>query len=617
MKLGQRFRCVKCQAIVTVGQVTPARPSAGPTPGSVGPAPAQASQGPRKAPAAPGQAGPPPAPGQAQRVTAAQVARPAQAAPSNQSLFQVASGLDDDINLLDESGSTEDLASALLESASKMQAMNAAQQPAAPEAPAPPPGTPPPASLQIPGFKVGEAIAKGGMATVYKGLQVSLNRPVAIKVLDPDLAQNPEGVARFRKEAAVLSALSHNSIVGVIDAGQQAGNVYLIMEYVPGTNLRYLLENVRVPMDKLVGYVEQVLEALDYAHQKGIVHRDVKPENIIISRDQQVKLADFGIAGLTADAFGIDMAGLTRGLTKTSIALGTQHYMAPEQMKDARKVGPQADLFSTGVVLYEILTGDVPVGAFDMPSVRNPNVPASFDGIVIRALKSNPADRFASAGEMLRELRGVLAEARGEAPPPATAPAAAAAGGLAGLVGGVAGPSPEAIAAAMAAASRPPPPSSGPPGRSGAIDPEAAAALAKLKRQQEEEANWKAWQAGQEQATEFRAGSEKRERKASASRSPAASGGGDLREQVQRERARQAKHGEDEFKAKWEAKLAAQKPNPWARYARQIPGVLGAMLGILVLLSLFGAHRTAPIVRSIGPAVALGDMVRKLARLDP
>jgi tRNA A-37 threonylcarbamoyl transferase component Bud32 len=551
-------------------------------------------------------------------ITHAGIERPAQASQNNASLFHIAS-LDDELNLLDESSSTEDLASALLASAVQQQSVQATQgegrsvlpQAAAPAVPAASPGSSPglpPPRLQIPGYQVGEAIAKGGMATVYKAVQISLNRAVAVKVLDPDLAKNPEGVARFRKEAAVLSALNHNSIVGVIDAGEAGGQIYLIMEYVPGTTLRYLLENVQVPMEKLINYVQQVLTALEYAHQKGVVHRDVKPENVIISRDHTVKLADFGIAGLTADAFGMDIAGLTQGLTKTSVALGTVNYIAPEQRKNAHNVGPPADIFSTGVVLYEILTGDVPVGAFDPPSKQNPNVPASFDAVVMKSLKNDPKERFQTAPEMKQAIQAALDQATSASNPaaPGQASSAPPPGGLAGLASGVSGPSPEAIAAAMAAAASPqqPRPKTAGGGRN-RIDPEAAALLRKEQQRKEEEATWNAWQKGQEDAREFQDKANPRKAKKNmlfgggGGGGGGAVGGGNLRQEVQRKLAKEVAQRDEKFRQEWQEKEKANTPSHWRHTFRQIQGLLGALVGILLLVAVMGKEADVPVLRSI------------------
>ncbi len=409
LKVGQRFKCVKCQAIVVVGG----------SPVSAAPSASGAT-----APPAGNASGVGPAPPR-ENASGIAPARPRGNASGigpagGGGLFSVAGG-DDEVRLDDDNA--EDLASALVASASRQGPAHNPTMPGAGAAPAPKGSTAPP--FQIPGYQVGEAIGQGGMATVYKGIQISLKRPVAVKVLDANLAQDAAGLARFQKEAAVLSSMSHAGIVGIIDGGNVGGRPYLVMEYVPGTNLRYLLKNVRVPMDKLIGYLVQILAALHYAHGKGVVHRDVKPENVVIGKDQIVKLADFGVAGLTKNALGPD--GAPMGMTGTSTALGTAAYAAPEQLKDARTAGPQADLYSVGVMLYEILTGELPMGAFEPPSALNPNVPPGLDMVVLKALKRDATQRFANAVEMSEALQAALAGAPA-AGAQAPAPAAAGAG---------------------------------------------------------------------------------------------------------------------------------------------------------------------------------------------
>lgn len=594
MKVGARFRCVKCKEIVTVGKgpvptQRPSRPAS-----SVGPHPtAKGSQVGSGA--------------QARGTNSSFGPQGSASGIGPSSLFSIPN--QGGINLLDETGSTEDLASALVASATgKNRAVTPADlAPKAPpaeagSAPAAPPANP---NLpQVPGYRVDGVIAKGGMATVFKGVQESLGREVAIKILDPDLAKNPEGVARFKKEAAVLSALSHASIVSIIDAGQDGPMVYLVMEYVPGATLRYLLSNVKVSMKILLRYLEQVLEALSYAHEKGVIHRDVKPENIMVGPDERIKLADFGIAGLTAESFGLEIAGFTQGMTKTNAALGTAQYIAPEQLKNARDAGPRADLYSVGVILYEILTGEVPVGAFDPPSRRNPNVPQAIDDVVMRALKPNPELRFESAQEMLRALKDGLSTSGPKPPAPAPeaaqassgAPGAAPAGGLSGLVSDLP-PTPSLPPPSPSTSAPPSPRSQG----AQALSREAAEALARERQRKQEEATWQAWQQGQEQAQTYRDESSSRLKKKDSS-SPA----------IQVSKKPKSRAEEDaKARAAWDAKLNKEK-KARSNWLQNLKGGVSALLGVLALISLLGVQHRIPILRDIPPLLALCDWMSHL-----
>jgi len=258
-------------------------------------------------------------------------------------------------------------------------------------------------SICIPGYELISAIGQGGMGVVFKAKQVSLDRPVAIKILSPELAKIPKFVKRFNKEAKALSQLSHPGIVGVIDRGQADGVCYLVMEFVPGTTLRFLLQKVQMTLREFLDMVTQLLEALDYVHSKNIVHRDIKPENIIISKNRRMKLADFGLACLQdPDQTHSD------NLTQQNSMMGTLNYMAPEQRLNAAKVDARADIYSLGVILYEIVTGELPLGAFDPPSKVNKRLNPKLDGIIIRALKPKATDRYGTAREMLDEIKAYL-----------------------------------------------------------------------------------------------------------------------------------------------------------------------------------------------------------------
>ncbi len=251
------------------------------------------------------------------------------------------------------------------------------------------------------GYRIEGVIGRGGMGTVYKAQQLSLGRPVAIKVMPLDLAREEQFLERFHREADALSRLSHPSVVAVFDRGEIDGQPYLVMEYVEGSSLREAMRNGPLPLAEALRVTAAVLDALDHAHEKGIVHRDIKPENVLLSRDGVVKVADFGLSRLLGPDDG------TR-LTRTQLILGTYEYMAPEQREHAREADPRSDLYATGVVLYEMLAGELPIGRFALPSRRRPHdCDARVDGLIERSLEKNPVGRFQSAREMADAIEAV------------------------------------------------------------------------------------------------------------------------------------------------------------------------------------------------------------------
>jgi predicted Ser/Thr protein kinase len=257
----------------------------------------------------------------------------------------------------------------------------------------------------VPGYRLEELIARGGMGEVYRGIQLSLGRPVAIKLLPEQLAKEEAFVARFEKEAAALASLSHPNIVSIVDKGHAASIYYLVMEYVDGPSLREVATSKALEPPDLLRVLLAVARAIDYAHGRGIIHRDLKPENVIF--DDQAgsipKVSDFGLASfMNGEAAG------KFAMTDTNVAMGTVAYMAPEQGADARKVDGRADVYSMGVMLYELLVGDLPRGQFDPPSTRRPGVPREVDAIVARCLKPNPEDRYASMAELVAALEPLV-----------------------------------------------------------------------------------------------------------------------------------------------------------------------------------------------------------------
>ena len=239
------------------------------------------------------------------------------------------------------------------------------------------------------GLRIEELLGRGGMGFVYAAKHLHLERRVALKVVAPELARDPEFVERFKREARALAALSHPAIVAVHDFGFERDLPFLVMEFVDGTTLRALISKKVLPPEEALRIVPHLCEALEYAHNRGVVHRDIKPENILIGRDGRVKIADFGLAKLkTGDR-----------LTHTDAVMGTPHYMAPEQVESTRGVDHRADIYSMGVVIYEMLTGELPIGRFPPPSSR-PGVDARLDEIVMKALEKSPDLRFQRASEV-------------------------------------------------------------------------------------------------------------------------------------------------------------------------------------------------------------------------
>lgn len=263
----------------------------------------------------------------------------------------------------------------------------------------------------FPQLEILRLIGQGGMGAVYQARQVKLDRLVALKVLPPSAGRDPAFAERFAREARALARLNHPHIVSIHDFGQSGGYFYLIMEYVDGFDLRQWLAARQIRHPGPVDVVLQVCDALQYAHDEGIVHRDIKPENILLTRKGHVKIADFGLAKLlggTADW----------RLTATRQVMGTPHYMAPEQTEHPQTVDHRADVYALGVVCYEVLTGELPLGRFAPPSQRAPVQPA-LDAIVLRALDKDPERRYLRVRDFKADLLAV-----GELRPTSVAPSA-------------------------------------------------------------------------------------------------------------------------------------------------------------------------------------------------
>ena len=243
----------------------------------------------------------------------------------------------------------------------------------------------------FPGYRVVALVGHGGMGAVYRAIQLSMDREVAIKVLLRKYATVPRFVARFERESGALAALSHPNIVGVIDRGRKGDTYYFVMEYVHGRTLRYLVRNGQVSVERAVDIAVQICKALEAAHAAGVVHRDIKPGNILVEEEHGlVKVADFGIAHMVEEDSASERERRSR--------LGTAKYMAPEQRGTGEAIDARADIYGLGVTLHEMLTGELPAGA--PPSVANPMVPKELDAIVERATRPNREERFQSAAEM-------------------------------------------------------------------------------------------------------------------------------------------------------------------------------------------------------------------------
>ncbi|NVJ24438.1 serine/threonine protein kinase [Myxococcus sp. AM011] len=253
------------------------------------------------------------------------------------------------------------------------------------------------ARVSLPGFELLELLGRGGMGEVWLARQTSLGRTVAVKLLPPKLAKDPEFVARFEKEATALAALNHPNIVQIIDRGVAGEHYYFVMEFVEGRSLREAISTGTLSPQQSLKLMLQVARAVECAHDKDIIHRDLKPENILLDGRGNVKVADFGLAGFRQSESRLQ-------LTATAVAMGTLNYMAPEQRRDAKNVDGRADLFSLGVVLYELLTGEVPLGRFKLPSQRVSGLDPRVDLVVERLLETDPESRYEKAGELCAAL---------------------------------------------------------------------------------------------------------------------------------------------------------------------------------------------------------------------
>jgi serine/threonine protein kinase len=292
-----------------------------------------------------------------------------------------------------------------------------------PQAAVPPPAAPawpanPPApTRQIGKYLVKRELGRGGMGAVYLAEQPSLGREVAIKELIVNPAADPTALTRFLQEAQVMARSNHPNLVQVHDMEQLGNARYIILEFVRGESLREKSNRARIPLPQVFAIIHGVLQGLNYAHRHNIVHRDMKPENVLISEEGDVKVADFGIARLTDDSGGGSTA------TKTGTTVGTPQYMSPEQVSTS-KVDGRSDLYSTGIMLYELVCGRPPFtaseadGPFTLmakhvqappppPAVHRPDIDPGLEEVILKALAKRPEDRYQTGAEFDEALERV------------------------------------------------------------------------------------------------------------------------------------------------------------------------------------------------------------------
>jgi serine/threonine-protein kinase len=259
-------------------------------------------------------------------------------------------------------------------------------------------------------YEVGAPLGQGGMAEVFRGRDTRLGRDVAVKILRPELAGDPTFLARFRREAQASASLNHPNIVSVYDTGDDEGVPYIVMEYVEGRTLRDVLRTQgRMMPQRALEIVADVCAALEHAHEQGIVHRDIKPGNVMLTQQGTVKVMDFGIARA--------ISGSASTMTQTAAVIGTAQYLSPEQAR-GEHVDARSDVYSTGCLLYELLThqppftGDSPVAVAyqhvledpTLPSTLNPDVEPAAESVVMKAMAKNPGNRYQTANEMRDDL---------------------------------------------------------------------------------------------------------------------------------------------------------------------------------------------------------------------
>src|SRR5687768_9391837 len=265
-------------------------------------------------------------------------------------------------------------------------------------------------------YRIINQVGRGGMATVYKAYQPSVDRYVAIKVLPSQLAESREFATRFQQEARIIAKLEHPHILPVFDYGESDGIAYFVMRYMDaGTLKEKMIEGRPLPLAEIDKLFTQLAGALSYAHGHGVVHRDLKPANVLIDSQGNIFLTDFGIAKILESA--------SPRLTQTDAIMGTPAYISPEQAQ-GQPVDQRSDIYSLGIILYEMVTGRVPFTAdtplaiilkhisdpMPLPSLLKPDIPAAIERVILKALAKEPEDRFATAAEFLSSWKRALDE---------------------------------------------------------------------------------------------------------------------------------------------------------------------------------------------------------------
>ncbi|HIQ01687.1 MAG TPA: serine/threonine protein kinase, partial [Anaerolineales bacterium] len=268
-------------------------------------------------------------------------------------------------------------------------------------------------------YRIVEKLGQGGMATVFKAYHPALDRYVAIKVLHPAFREDPNFLTRFQREARIVAKLDHPNIVPIYDFSEHRGHPYLVMRFIEGQTLKTRLQDTPISLEEVQRVVEAVGDALAYAHRQGILHRDIKPSNIILAPEGQIYLTDFGLAR---------MADVGESTLSRDMMVGTPQYISPEQAKGETRLDARTDIYSLGVVLYELLVGRVPFQAdtpyavihnhiftpLPLPRDLKPELPEPLERMLLKALAKDPDDRFQTVEEMI----GAFQAALGPAPAP-------------------------------------------------------------------------------------------------------------------------------------------------------------------------------------------------------
>lgn len=252
----------------------------------------------------------------------------------------------------------------------------------------------------FPALQIIEFIGAGGMGAVYKARQEGLDRVVALKILPEEFGHDVKFALRFTREARTLARLNHPNIVSVYEFGNVEETYYFLMEYVDGSNLREIIEARQLTPEHALTIVPHLCDALQYAHDKGVVHRDIKPDNILMAVDGSVKIADFGLSRILGNESQKDL------LTGTHQVMGTPRYMAPEQLEGSHGVDHRADIYSLGVVFYEMLTGELPIGRFAPPSEKV-EIDVRLDEVVLRTLEKEPQRRYQHASQVKSDVQSI------------------------------------------------------------------------------------------------------------------------------------------------------------------------------------------------------------------